>query len=264
MLPQPPPRHSAHPSARRLPRAPRLPCTPPPWCAAELIHGAAEAVHPDGAHGGQAAPGGAPRRAVLSRRCAALRPAAQPHTWACSARWPQSNRPRSNRPPPRAARCAGRRQAGRQRHGPHRGHQVCAGHRPHRRQGAPPPARLCSAAAGVPPPLGTCTTPAPMGPLLWAPTPPPLPLPRPWQEEIFVDIVEKLTAIFDAQGHQKSSSIVGAIQARGAGAPAACRGGACPIEACASTLAAPSWPSSHPSATPQLPAAAAAHRSRAT
>jgi len=34
------------------------------------------------------------------------------------------------------------------------------------------------------------------------------------QEEIFVDIVEKLTAIFDANGHQKSSSIVGAIQAR--------------------------------------------------
>ncbi|KAL4442926.1 hypothetical protein ABPG77_008417 [Micractinium sp. CCAP 211/92] len=32
------------------------------------------------------------------------------------------------------------------------------------------------------------------------------------KEEIFVDIVEKLTAIFDAQGHQKSSSIVGAIQ----------------------------------------------------
>jgi hypothetical protein len=34
------------------------------------------------------------------------------------------------------------------------------------------------------------------------------------KEEIFVDIVEKLTAIFDAGGHQKSSSIVGAIQAR--------------------------------------------------
>ncbi|KAI7838129.1 hypothetical protein COHA_008060 [Chlorella ohadii] len=32
------------------------------------------------------------------------------------------------------------------------------------------------------------------------------------KEEIFVDIVEKLTAIFDANGHQKSSSIVGAIQ----------------------------------------------------
>lgn len=32
------------------------------------------------------------------------------------------------------------------------------------------------------------------------------------KEEIFVDIVEKLTAIFDAGGHQKSSSIVGAIQ----------------------------------------------------
>ncbi|KAL4857960.1 AP-4 complex subunit mu [Chlorella vulgaris] len=32
------------------------------------------------------------------------------------------------------------------------------------------------------------------------------------KEEIFVDIVEKLTAIFDASGHQKSSSIVGAIQ----------------------------------------------------
>lgn len=32
------------------------------------------------------------------------------------------------------------------------------------------------------------------------------------KEEIFVDIVEKLTAIFDAAGHQKSSSIVGAIQ----------------------------------------------------
>lgn len=28
-----------------------------------------------------------------------------------------------------------------------------------------------------------------------------------------MDIVEKLTAIFDANGHQKSSSIVGAIQA---------------------------------------------------
>jgi AP-4 complex subunit mu-1 len=37
------------------------------------------------------------------------------------------------------------------------------------------------------------------------------------KEEIFVDIVEKLTAIFDANGHQKSSSIVGAIQARGRG-----------------------------------------------
>jgi hypothetical protein len=35
------------------------------------------------------------------------------------------------------------------------------------------------------------------------------------KEEIFVDIVEKLTAIFDASGHQKSSSIVGAIQVRG-------------------------------------------------
>ena len=32
------------------------------------------------------------------------------------------------------------------------------------------------------------------------------------KEEIFVDIVEKLTAIFDAGGHQKSGSIVGAIQ----------------------------------------------------
>ena len=35
------------------------------------------------------------------------------------------------------------------------------------------------------------------------------------KEEIFVDIVEKLTAIFDAGGHQKSSSIVGAIQVGG-------------------------------------------------
>ena len=35
------------------------------------------------------------------------------------------------------------------------------------------------------------------------------------KEEIFVDIVEKLTAIFDASGHQKSSSIVGAIQVWG-------------------------------------------------
>ncbi|GAB4820763.1 hypothetical protein N2152v2_007809 [Parachlorella kessleri] len=34
------------------------------------------------------------------------------------------------------------------------------------------------------------------------------------KEEIFVDIVEKLTAIFDAGGHQKSGSIVGAIQVK--------------------------------------------------
>lgn len=32
------------------------------------------------------------------------------------------------------------------------------------------------------------------------------------KEEIFVDIVEKLTAIFDAGGHLKSSGITGAIQ----------------------------------------------------
>ena len=32
------------------------------------------------------------------------------------------------------------------------------------------------------------------------------------REEIFVDVVEKLTAIFDAGGHQKASGIVGAIQ----------------------------------------------------
>lgn len=34
------------------------------------------------------------------------------------------------------------------------------------------------------------------------------------KEEIFVDIVEKLTAIFDAAGRQKSSSIVGTIQVK--------------------------------------------------
>lgn len=43
---------------------------------------------------------------------------------------------------------------------------------------------------------------------------PPPPLPAGAKEEIFVDIVEKLTAIFDAGGHQKSGSIVGAIQVR--------------------------------------------------
>lgn len=44
------------------------------------------------------------------------------------------------------------------------------------------------------------------------------------KEEIFVDIVEKLTAIFDASGHQKSSSIVGAIQVSGRRAGVCCLG----------------------------------------
>ena len=34
------------------------------------------------------------------------------------------------------------------------------------------------------------------------------------KEEIFIDIVEKVTAIFDASGHLRSSSIVGAIQVK--------------------------------------------------